>query len=116
MTGGSAPIEAAGMIWSRFLALSLAALATSCPVVATERVAPASESMRPCPSQGPGFVRLAGSDTCIRLSGRVVGGVDAGASSRDAARPIGDGHLAIDTRVQSDYGAVRSFVRVGPGR
>ncbi|WP_331313019.1 hypothetical protein [Methylobacterium mesophilicum] len=30
----------------------------------------------PCPSKGQGFVRLPGSDSCVRVSGRVVAGAD----------------------------------------
>ena len=33
-------------------------------------------SMKPCPEDGAGFYRLAGSDTCVRLGGSV--GVDVG--------------------------------------
>jgi hypothetical protein len=97
-------------------ALFLFGLLAAGPAVARERAVPAAESIRPCPSEGPGFVRLGKSATCIRLSGRVVAGVDAGPGGRDGARTIGDGRLAIDTRVESDYGAVRTFVRVGAGR
>lgn len=116
MKGAARSIEAAAMTLLRGLALFLVGLAISGPAAARERAVPAAESIRPCPSQGPGFVRLSGSATCIRLSGRVTAGVDAGIGGRDAARRIGDGRLAIDTRVQSDYGAVRTFVRIGAGR
>ncbi|MCJ2034321.1 porin [Methylobacterium sp. J-068] len=71
------------------------------------------EAMQPCPSQGPGFVRLPGSATCVRVSGRAVGGVDIGAHG---AAPVTAGHLSIDARTESDLGPVRAFVRMGHGR
>jgi hypothetical protein len=66
----------------------------------------------PCPSKGPGFVRLPGGDGCIRVSGRVV----AGAGLHGAAAPAVTGRLAIDNRADTDLGEVRTFVRIGNGR
>ena len=34
----------------------------------------------PCAAYGPGFVRLAGSDTCVKTGGAI--GIDAGGSAR----------------------------------
>jgi hypothetical protein len=71
------------------------------------------EALQPCPRQGPGFVRVPGSATCVRVSGRAVGGIDVGAQH---AAPVKAGQLSIDTRTESDLGPVRAFVRVGHGR
>lgn len=71
------------------------------------------EALLPCPGQGPGFMQLPGSGTCIRVSGRVAAGVDIG-PQRTA--PVAAGQLSIDSRTESDYGPVRTFVRLGHGR
>jgi hypothetical protein len=70
---------------------------------------------RPCPRYGPSFVRVPGSDVCVRLTGRVSGGIDARARRFDPAEaPPVAGRLTIDTRAESEYGPVRTFVRVRP--
>jgi hypothetical protein len=70
----------------------------------------------PCPSKGQGFVRLPGSDTCIRVSGRVTTGLDLRAGHGAAAAPLAAGRLAIDNRADTDLGEVRTYVRIGNGR
>ncbi|TXM72081.1 hypothetical protein FV218_13920 [Methylobacterium sp. WL69] len=87
------------------------------PVSARDRaVAPAGE-VRPCPSQGAGFVRVPGTTTCLRLSGRVAAGLAAGpAAERRNPAPLSLGRLSVDTRTTTDYGPVRAFVRMGTGR
>ncbi|KQP07875.1 hypothetical protein ASF28_12280 [Methylobacterium sp. Leaf99] len=91
------------------------------PVSARDRaVAPAGE-VRPCPSQGAGFVRVPGTTTCLRLSGRVAAGLAAGLAAGPAAErrnpaPLSLGRLSVDTRTTTDYGPVRAFVRMGTGR
>lgn len=81
------------------------------------RAAVPEAKARPCPEQGPGFVRLPGSATCLRLSGRAAAGV-AVRSGRDgtAARPEADGRFALDARTDTDLGPLRTYVRVGSGR
>jgi hypothetical protein len=54
--------------------LSFALLAVLSTAPALARSLPKSESSpaaRPCPEMGEGFVRLAGSDTCVKLAGSV---------------------------------------------
>ncbi|WP_246733225.1 porin [Methylobacterium sp. BTF04] len=81
---------------------------------AAEPVRPAQEAMRPCPKHGAGFVRIPGSATCIRLSGRVAAGIDLrGAHKAPSPIPPNLARLAIDTRTETDYGPVRTFVRTG---
>jgi hypothetical protein len=97
--------------------LLAASLAAGTPALAldlpTERLKPASE---PCPGK-PGFVRLPGSQSCTRLSGRVATGANV---RTGAAGTAGDpdiaGRLAIDNRTETDFGEVRTFVRIGNGR
>ena len=74
---------------------------------------PTRDALRPCPKQGAGFVRVPGSSTCIRISGRAVGGIDVGPH---ANAPITAGQVSIDTRTESDLGPFRAFVRAGHGR
>ncbi|MEH3116820.1 MAG: porin [Methylorubrum populi] len=74
---------------------------------------PSETAMEPCPSQGAGFVRIPGTATCLRLSGRVAAGVDVGAGR--ATAPV-QGRISVDTRSESDVGPVRSFVRIDAGR
>ncbi|MCJ2083266.1 porin [Methylobacterium sp. J-090] len=83
------------------------------PALARERaVAPAGDLL-PCPSQGAGFVRVPGTTTCLRLSGRVAAGL---AADRRTTAPLSMGRLSIDTRTATEYGPVRGFVRMGTGR
>lgn len=92
------------------------AVAIAGPACAAEPIRPAAEAMRPCPKSGAGFVRIPGSDTCIRLSGRVAAGVDAGSARKVVpVSPPNVARLAIDTRTETEYGPVRAFVRTGAG-
>lgn len=85
------------------------------PAGAAERVARAQDIARPCPRYGSGFVRLPGSDLCVRLEGRVTGGIDARTRyAGPGMSPAVAGRLSIDTRTESDYGPVRTFVRIRP--
>lgn len=84
------------------------------PALAFERAPLTSEApMETCPSQGAGFIRIPGTTTCIRLSGRASAGVDVGASR--SAAPV-QGRIAVDTRGESALGPVRSFVRIDAGQ
>ena len=77
------------------------------------KIAPTMEA---CPGR-PGFVRMPGTPNCTRLSGRVAGGVDARAGAGGVAtRPVAAGRIAIDNRADTDFGEVRTYVRVGNGR
>lgn len=96
--------------------LAIAVILSATPSVSAERVqpqAPRAETMQPCPKQGPGFVRVPGSATCIRVGGRAMGGFDI--DLRGSA-PVAAGQLSIDTRTESDLGPVRAFVRMGQAR
>jgi hypothetical protein len=83
------------------------------PAAAFERAPLPSEApMEPCPSQGANFFRIPGTTTCLRLSGRVRAGIDAG-PGRTAA-PV-QGRVSVDARGDSALGPVRSFVRIEAG-
>lgn len=67
-----------------------------------------------CPEYGPGFVRLEGSNTCMRAGGKVIYeyGVTSGRSS---ALPSTGSRAAfapeLETRTQTELGAFRMVVR-----
>jgi hypothetical protein len=88
------------------------------PAAGRERVAAPAGTLRPCPSRGAGFIAVPGSDTCLRVSGRVAGEV--AATRRGSSAPLGTpsaiGHLSIDTRTATEAGPVRAFVRMGTGQ
>jgi hypothetical protein len=95
----------------------LAALLLTSPALAAElQKAPVAPGPVPCPSKGQGFVRLPGSESCVRVSGRVTAGVDLRAGHAPAAAPLVAGRLAIDNRADTDLGEVRTYVRIGNGR
>lgn len=70
-----------------------------------------------CPS-GAGFVAVPGTDTCLRLSGRVAAGGTVGrrGSVEPHAVPGAEGRLSIDARTTTEAGPVRAFVRMGAGQ
>lgn len=99
----------------RSVGLLLATLATVAPAAAFERAPLPSEGvLQPCPEFGTGFGKIPGTSTCIRLSGRVAAGADVGKGPRPTA-PI-SGRVSVDTRTETGYGPLRSFVRIGAGR
>lgn len=80
------------------------------------RQIPTAPKPLPCPSKGPGFVRMPGTDSCIRVSGHVAAGLDLRAGHAAAAAPTVAGRLAIDNRADTDLGEVRTYLRIGNGR
>ncbi|AWN38328.1 porin [Methylobacterium radiodurans] len=83
---------------------------------APPRAVPWPRGAEACPTLGTGFVRLPGSRTCLRLSGRVAAGLDLRADRAGAAaRPDAAGRFALDTRTDTDLGPVRTYLRVGSG-
>jgi hypothetical protein len=77
---------------------------------------PSAQKPVSCPTKGPGFVRMPGSDSCIRVSGRVATGLDVRAGHGAAAAPLVAGRLAIDNRADTELGEVRTYVRIGNGQ
>ncbi|MCE4225682.1 hypothetical protein HCU64_18170 [Methylobacterium sp. C25] len=95
----------------------LALLLAAAPAAAFERAPLPSEGpMQKCPEQGPSFVRIPGTSTCIRLSGRVAAGADVATDGRTYSAGTGNGRFAIDTRTDTAVGPMRSFVRIDAGR
>ncbi|MBE7202095.1 MAG: hypothetical protein INR70_30420 [Parafilimonas terrae] len=97
-------------------ALAGAALLLATPVLALDlRTMPVTPGPMPCPSKGPGFVRMPGMDGCIRVSGRVAAGIDVRTGHGVAAAPTVAGRVAIDSRADTDLGEVRTYLRIGNG-
>ncbi|GJD69181.1 porin [Methylobacterium gnaphalii] len=95
----------------------LALLLAATPAAAFERAPlPSEGAMQKCPEQGPGFARIPGTSTCIRVSGRVVAGADVGTDARTYSAGTTNGRFAIDTRTDTGAGPMRSFVRIDAGR
>ena len=72
----------------------------------------------PCTAQGPGFVALGGTQTCLRIGGRVR--AEAGTAprrpGREAPSPVrASGRLSIDARTPTELGPVRTFIRLHGG-
>lgn len=71
----------------------------------------AMPDLRNCAAQGPGFLAVPGSETCLRIGGRVR--TEAGTRLRPGGAPVtASGRLAVDARTQTAYGPVRAFVRL----
>jgi hypothetical protein len=82
-----------------------------------------SPSDAPCRSHGEGFIGVAGSDACIRISGYVDAGVDFSASrgGRAApplapATPAVRAGAALDTRFDTSMGPGRVYIEMGRPR
>ncbi|KQP53247.1 hypothetical protein ASF34_02515 [Methylobacterium sp. Leaf106] len=75
------------------------------------------QAAKPCPRHGSGFIRIPGSETCIRIGGRATTGLDLRSREGDpASRLIAGGRLAVDTRTETGYGPVRTYVRIDAGQ
>ncbi|SDM17166.1 Porin subfamily protein [Methylobacterium phyllostachyos] len=97
--------------------IAVAAVVALSPAMAGDLPkAPVTPGAVPCPSKGQGFVRLPGSESCVRVSGRVAAGMDVRAGHGAATAPLVAGRLAIDNRTDTDLGEVRTYVRIGNGR
>jgi hypothetical protein len=71
---------------------------------------------RGCSQHGPGFVQVPGTATCVRIGGRVAS--EYGGSTRRDAHGSGfgtSGRVSVDTRTDTAYGPLRTYVRVRAG-
>jgi hypothetical protein len=97
------------------LRASLAGLliAVAGTAAATER-APSRPNL--CAAHGAGFASVPGTNTCVRVSGRVRGEVDAGSKrsigGRNGASLNAEARAALDARTDTDAGPLRTVVRV----
>ena len=80
---------------------------------AKERTKPArvdAGATRPCPEYGPGFVRINGSTSCVRVGGSVR--MDMGKSSRSGYGTSAGALVQLEGRGESAVGPVRTVLRV----
>lgn len=102
--------------------VGLVAAAVAGGAVAAERRTPTPAMVPSAPAclrHGPGFVEVPGTRTCIRIGGRVraeAGGGTGRVSRDDIAAPRASGRVSVDTRTDTDYGPVRTFVRMRAGQ
>lgn len=92
-----------------------AAFAPLLPLAARAEPFAPVETVRACPSHGPGFYAIPGTTTCIRIGGRVRS--EFTVASRRATRDDAGGfrtggRVSIDARTDTAYGPLRSFVRL----
>ena len=81
-------------------------------------LAPVAEPVRSCPRHGPGFVQLPGTTTCVRIGGRVRSeyGTSTRRIDRDSIAGFGtSARVSVDSRTDTEYGPLRSYVRVKAG-
>lgn len=74
---------------------------------------PQRAAMVPCPEYGPGFARMPGSSTCVRVSGSVRGEVGIqGRRSRlnDSTGFNSQARMMLDTRTPTDIGTFRAVM------
>jgi hypothetical protein len=72
------------------------------------------EYVRVCNSYGAGFFYIPGSDTCMRLSGRVRGEYRYNqrfTRAEDVTGMRARARLNVDTRTQTEYGVLRTYAR-----
>jgi hypothetical protein len=111
------PAEALwGNLMARITVLTLALLASCTGAGAVEKSAARAGS---CAAQGPGFTRLPGTETCLRVGGRVRSEVSTQgtrAHGSDSVAFGAQGRLDLDARTATEYGPLRAFVRIKGGR
>ena len=76
------------------------------------------DAVRSCPDHGPNFVRIAGSDGCVRISGRVRAEATAGTkrASRDDIAGLGaSGRVTLDARTNTELGPLRGVLSLKAG-
>ena len=102
-------------------AFSLAACLAAAEVRAGDSAAPIAPSDARCHSYGEGFIGVAGSDACIRISGYVDAGADFSASRDGRAAPANPAAkigaaAALDTRFDTPTGPARVYIEIGRRR
>jgi len=80
----------------------------------TKKAAPA-EYVRICNVYGPGFFYIPGTDTCIKLGGRVEFDLEWDEPRAHSDPTVGYnalGRLSMDARTATDWGTLRTFVQI----
>lgn len=92
----------------------LAAVSVASAADLPSRKAAPVEYVRVCSAYGAGFFFIPGTDTCLRISGRVRAEyryLEPQARAADAAGWRARGQLNLDARTQTAYGTLRTFFR-----
>ena len=95
----------------------MAVLFQALPAVATElpaRTAAGVEVRRTCTSEGAGFFSIPGTETCLRVSGRVRSDyvvTQARGRYQDASGTRTGGRVQLDARTPTPYGTLRTVIR-----
>ncbi|CAH1650506.1 Porin [Hyphomicrobiales bacterium] len=94
-------------------AAGIAAVAGAQAADLPSRKAAPVEYVRVCTAYGAGFFYIPGTDTCLRISGRVRAEYLVGEryGESDAYGTRARGRLNIDARTQTAYGTLRTFIR-----
>lgn len=104
--------------------LSLAACLAAADVRAGDAPAPLAPADARCRSHGEGFIGVAGSDACIRISGYIDAGADFAASRSARVPPLvaptvpalrAGAAAAMDTRFDTAAGPGRVYIEIRPG-
>ena len=86
----------------------LAALAAT---LAAPGLASAGDIANPCASYGPGFVKIEGSNSCIKVSGKIEAGIGSGLPGG-----FGSGVAAsADSRTDAAAGPLRAYIELRAG-
>jgi len=95
-------------------AAGLAAVAGAQAADLPSKKAAPVEYVRVCSAHGAGFFYIPGSDTCIKLGGRIRAeflGNQTWSRNQDAIGFRARGRLDVDARNSTEYGLLRAFAR-----
>ncbi len=73
------------------------------------------EYVRVCGASGAGFFFIPGTETCLKIGGRVryqYGYVEPTNRNSSRVGTRGEGRINLDSRTQTDYGVLRAFVQI----
>ena len=100
-------------------AAGLAAVATASAADLPSKKAAPVEYVKVCPTYGPGFFYIPGTNTCLKVGGQVTSDFRFGGGSRSATARADQlynnrtrGYVRLDARDNTEYGLVRTYVSV----
>jgi hypothetical protein len=71
------------------------------------------EYVKVCPTYGPGFFYIPGTDTCLKVGGTMYGEINYGQKYTHDQSPLGtrtSATVSLDARQSTEYGLLRTFV------
>jgi hypothetical protein len=96
-------------------AAGLAAVATASAADLPSKKAAPVEYVKVCPTYGPGFFYIPGTQTCIRVGGSVTAygyGTTVWRQQNDAVNSNAELRIFVDARDNTEYGLLRTFARI----